>query len=394
MSPSFTPLSLLTPLLLMLLGGGLLTVWWRWRNHNELGWMGSSLACSGVGILLQLFHWPQPLLAYVLGFSVCYLYGTGAVAQSLAVRLGVSLPRKALAVLVTCILGLQIWFSAVDPNLALRVPLFTIGVMLVMALPLFHWRRMVLHSRFDWWLRTFYVACIVLNLLRTAVLLPLTEDVDTAAFPHSPFWMAVHFSALLSAVALAGSMLVAVGWGVIHALQQERNLDALTGVLHGKGLAQQLRRLERQGPQRRMLLLCEVDRWSWIQVRWGGAAAACVLQVAARLLQRNVRAGDMVARLEGATFAVLLQGGDLTLALPVAERMRREMAQLRVPMLVGERVTLSIGVADVQVLNAASMEAAMDAARQLLTSAQKAGCNRVRGGQVPTPPPQSMAAEV
>lgn len=349
MSPSFTPLSLLTPLLLMLLGGGLVALWWRWRSRSELGWMGSSLACSGVGMLLQLMHWPQPLLAYVLGFSVCYLYGTGAVAQSLAVRLGVSLPRKALAVLVTVILGLQIWFSAVDPDLTRRVPLFSMGVMLVMALPLWHWRRMVLHSRFDWWLRTLYVACIVLNLLRTALLQPLTEDVDTAVFPHSTFWMAVHFSALLSAVALAGSMLVAVGWGVIHALQQERHVDALTGVLHRKGFAQQLRRLERQGPQRWMLLLCEVDRWSWVQARWGGAVADHVLQVT---------------------------------------------AQLRLPQLVGERVTLSIGVADAQVLDAASMEAAMEAARQLLASAQQAGSNRVRGGQVPVPPPQSMAAEV
>lgn len=393
MSPSFSPLSLLTPLLLMLLGGGLLAMWWRWRSRSELGWMGSSLACSGVGILLQLLHWPQPLLAYVLSFSVCYLYGTGAIAQSLAVRLEVRLPKKALAVLVVVILGLQIWFSAVDPNLAVRVPLFTIGVMLVMALPLWHWRRMVLHSRFDWWLRTFYVACIALNLLRTAALLPLTENVEVGAFPHSAFWSAVHFSAMLSAVALTGSMLVAVGWGVIHTLQKERNLDALTGVLHRRGLAQALRRLERQGSQRWMLLLCEIDRWSWLQMRWGSAATACVLQVTARLLQRNVRACDMVARLEGNTFAVFLQGSDLTLALPVAERMRREMAQLRVPMLVGERVTLSIGVTAVQALDEASMETAKDAARQLLTSAQQAGSNRVRGGQVPAPPPVSVFAD-
>ncbi|MEG2046236.1 MAG: diguanylate cyclase [Comamonas sp.] len=390
MTTAFTPFALLTPALLLLLGGGLLALWWRWRSWTELGWMGGSFASSGLAMLLQVLHWPDPLPVYVLAFSVCYVGGASAMAQSMAVRLGVPMPWKALGVLAPLLLGLQLWYSAVEPDLARRVYLFTTGVMLVMALPLWQWRRMVLHSRFDRLLRGVYVACIALHLLRTLVMLPLSAQVLTADFSGSTFWVVVHFCALLCSVALAGCMLVAVGWGVIHTLQQERQRDALTGVLHRQGFTERVRRLERQGTQRWMLVLCELDRWDWVQRHWGSAVANEVLQVAAQLLQRNVRAGDVVARLEGATFAILLQGADMTTAMPVAERMRREMARLRLPQLVGERVTWSMGVSTVQALDAPHLDAAMEAARQLLASAQQAGSNRVRGGRVPAPPPMPV----
>lgn len=391
MNSAFTPLSLLTPLLLVLLGGGMLALWWRWRKWEELGWMGAGMASSGLGMLAQVLYWPGELTLYVLTYSVCYLAGVSATAQALALRLGVTMPWKVWAVTVPLVLGLQLWFSVVQPDLVWRVYIFTSGSMLVMAMPLWHGRRMVLHSRFDRVLRAVYAACIVLNLLRTVLLMPLVHEYLAEEFTRSVFWIALHFSALLVGVALCGCMLVAVGSGVIHALQQERHLDTVTGVLHHKGLQAWVRRQERRpahpGALRWTLLLCELDRWPWVQPQWGAAAADHVLQVAAQLIQRHTQAGDVVARLEGGTFAVLQHGADMTRAMSVGEQMRREMALLRLPMLLGERVTLSMGIAPVQALDASGLAVAMVTARQLLSSAQQAGSNRVRSGPAPLPPP-------
>ena len=94
------------------------------------------------------------------------------------------------------------------------------------------------------------------------------------------------------------------------------------------------------------LLLIDLDHFKPINDRFGHAAGDLMLQVIAKRLREQVRAGDAVARLGGDEFAALICGSDAeSQAREIAERL---LAELSEPVHYGAerlRVTISIGVA-------------------------------------------------
>ncbi|MCW2705635.1 MAG: hypothetical protein JWQ37_3630 [Blastococcus sp.] len=93
------------------------------------------------------------------------------------------------------------------------------------------------------------------------------------------------------------------------------------------------------------VVLLDIDHFKHINDRHGHPGGDEALRQVAVLLSRRVRTGDLVARLGGDELAVLLPGSDLDRAVELAERLRREAAEL-VPagFDVGE-INLSLGVA-------------------------------------------------
>lgn len=94
------------------------------------------------------------------------------------------------------------------------------------------------------------------------------------------------------------------------------------------------------------LLLIDLDHFKPINDRFGHAAGDLMLQVIARRLRENVRAGDAVARLGGDEFAALICGSDAEgQAREIASRL---LAELSEPVHFGSErlsVTISIGAA-------------------------------------------------
>lgn len=77
------------------------------------------------------------------------------------------------------------------------------------------------------------------------------------------------------------------------------------------------------------LVLLDLDHFKTFEGRYGkGACADALLQVGQALESCLLRAGDLVARLEGGKFAVVLPETDTIGAVAVAERMRAEVAAL------------------------------------------------------------------
>ncbi|HEU4675194.1 MAG TPA: EAL domain-containing protein [Motilibacteraceae bacterium] len=120
--------------------------------------------------------------------------------------------------------------------------------------------------------------------------------------------------------------------------------DPLTGLADRAGLLAQLAvRLElTTAPV--ALLLCDVDGFRAVNEALGHAAGDAVLRHVAARLQRSVRPGDVVGRLSGDEFAVVVEAGPAEaelLAARLAERVGEPLRQHDVPMV----VTLSTGIA-------------------------------------------------
>ncbi|MCW5773671.1 MAG: diguanylate cyclase [Rhodospirillaceae bacterium] len=95
------------------------------------------------------------------------------------------------------------------------------------------------------------------------------------------------------------------------------------------------------------LLLIDVDRFKDINDRLGHAGGDTALRQIAERLMQNVRGSDMVIRVGGEEFVVLMPGAERTVATTVAERLRSVIAERPFKVEgVDLPVTVSIGIAE------------------------------------------------
>jgi diguanylate cyclase (GGDEF)-like protein len=153
--------------------------------------------------------------------------------------------------------------------------------------------------------------------------------------------------------------------------------DALTGVANRRGWDDALAALSAHGaPRSSVLISCDVDGMKDVNDRHGHAAGDAVLVATARLLQRYVRADDVVARVGGDEFAVLVGGGDLGTARAIVQRIRRAERSEKV---YGYRLTprLSMGVAEISRGHQAQAQALADERMYANKRRRKAAMKRV-----------------
>ena len=93
------------------------------------------------------------------------------------------------------------------------------------------------------------------------------------------------------------------------------------------------------------MLLCDLDRLKEVNDSFGHATGDRVLKAAADVLRSRVRAGDLAARLGGDEFAVLCADTGIEQASNLAEDLRALLGALRPPGADIPGVTVSIGVA-------------------------------------------------
>lgn len=169
----------------------------------------------------------------------------------------------------------------------------------------------------------------------------------------------------------------------IHLYEQVEALavtDALTGLFvrhYFLGRArEELARSKRHGFSC-TLLMTDLDHFKQKNDTYGHLAGDVVLRDVARLLKRNLREVDLIARFGGEEFILLLIETDLEHALPIAQRLRQlvEMHPIRA---YDELLTqtVSIGLATFP-KDAQTLEALIERADQALYHAKRTGRNRV-----------------
>ena len=127
------------------------------------------------------------------------------------------------------------------------------------------------------------------------------------------------------------------------------------------------------------LLMVDADHFKFVNDTHGHAAGDQVLRELAGCLKRGTRSLDVVGRLGGEEFGVLLPGAGEETAAFIAERLRRSVDALRIRHKDTEvRVTTSIGVAEW--VPDWSVEDLLEAADEALYRSKADGRNRVTRG--------------
>jgi diguanylate cyclase (GGDEF)-like protein/PAS domain S-box-containing protein len=131
------------------------------------------------------------------------------------------------------------------------------------------------------------------------------------------------------------------------------------------------------------LLLIDIDRFKRINDSFGHDTGDAVLRHFAQLARTSLRAGDLLARIGGEEFAVLLPDTELAGALALAERLRTQLGST--PMLhrqVLVSFSVSIGVTMLGPATA-DFDAMLNAADRALYAAKESGRDRVCTAEEP-----------
>jgi len=221
-------------------------------------------------------------------------------------------------------------------------------------------------------------------------------------------WSVAHIAAMLGTLRVLGYLpntdlllhLPAIGcavafafftWSIAHRLAAERAYaytDFLTGLANRRLFSMQgeveFERARRYGHPLSLVLL-DVDHFKRVNDTWGHAFGDRVLCRLAEHCQKESRSSDLVVRLGGEEFAILLVETAIAEAHNIAERLR--LAQMS-DALEGREVTVSIGISEL-LPDDRGIEDVVQRADETMYRAKKAGRNRTEL-QVETPSLQSL----
>ena len=171
--------------------------------------------------------------------------------------------------------------------------------------------------------------------------------------PHSA--TAAQYESALQLLALSGQAAPvgepgSPGWTqkLIDALVDLSSRDALTGLANRRAfelaLAREVDRVARSG-EPALLLALDIDHFKNVNDTWGHAAGDLVIKAVANALVDSVRPMDLVARVGGEEFAIILPNCASAFGETVAERVRRRVEHMPVTLGPGgQQVTVTVSV--------------------------------------------------
>ncbi|MCP4251909.1 MAG: GGDEF domain-containing protein [Candidatus Scalindua sp.] len=155
--------------------------------------------------------------------------------------------------------------------------------------------------------------------------------------------------------------------------------DFLTGVMNRKGFDESLAKCVSEVTDYLCVLVLDIDHFKKFNDKHGHIVGDEVLKFVAKNVQKEVRGNDIMARIGGEEFAVILPKTPLLGAVTVAENVRAAISRLKLERKGKaeklETITVSIGAA--QYRQGESLEDLVNRADQALYLAKNTGRNRV-----------------
>ena len=196
--------------------------------------------------------------------------------------------------------------------------------------------------------------------------------IDPNAFIDNPVPVMATLGLLISIVAITTALMTAE-------LQHRRDavLDPLTGLLNRKALESRFKELEVQAQQSEAsvcVIAADLDHFKKVNDSHGHPRGDDVLRDVTYEMRQRLRTFELMYRVGGEEFLIVLPGVDLPEGVAVAERLRQAVAECRPA---GLDQTISMGVAAACGPEATS-EGLLAAADRALYEAKGAGRNAVR----------------
>lgn len=166
-------------------------------------------------------------------------------------------------------------------------------------------------------------------------------------------------------------------------LLSDVNTDPLTGVSNRRGFEQfieEIRRNEALADASISVLILDIDHFKQINDKWGHPVGDAVLKAVSAHWLREIRSSDLLARLGGEEFVIILLRTSPTASKAVAEKIRQLTEELTIPIQALDepiKVTVSIGLSHATSTADTHIEVLMKQADKAMYGAKRSGRNQV-----------------
>lgn len=285
--------------------------------------------------------------------------------------------RLTAAIYAAALIGVCYYYY-VDGNLVARIYILSAGCGLLLATAAYRIRpsredRLIDKTVF--WIFAVMSVQIFLRPLLTGS--PGDANIDPEVFRRSPFWLALHFSLVVSAVVMGLTLLSSIVIEITTELKQQSILDALTGVCNRRGFDEEASRAIASGSSNPIsLVVCDIDHFKNINDTHGHPKGDRVLKELALLLSNHTGESDIVGRIGGEEFAVLLTDRNPQDAINFSDRVRTLFEASGASVFRGASMTTaSFGIAEH--IPGETLQELMSRADKQLYAAKQSGRNRI-----------------
>ncbi|MBL0465167.1 MULTISPECIES: sensor domain-containing diguanylate cyclase [Aeromonas] len=163
-------------------------------------------------------------------------------------------------------------------------------------------------------------------------------------------------------------------------LHQQSVRDGLTGLYNRRfffELCEKNLSLDMRHHLTSVLMVLDVDQFKCINDRFGHPLGDSALVHLGRVMQSVLRSEDVLARIGGDEFAILLPNTTLSAAASLAERLRLQVMQSPLPLPDGDKLVITISAGLVENGEGELMESLYARADQMLYQAKQSGRNCV-----------------
>lgn len=163
-------------------------------------------------------------------------------------------------------------------------------------------------------------------------------------------------------------------------LHQQSVRDGLTGLYNRRfffELCEKNLSLDMRHHLTSVLMVLDVDQFKCINDRFGHPLGDSALVHLGRVMQSVLRSEDVLARIGGDEFAILLPNTTLSAATSLAERLRLQVMQSPLPLPDGDKLVITISAGLVENGEGELMESLYARADQMLYQAKQSGRNCV-----------------
>lgn len=271
------------------------------------------------------------------------------------------------------------WHILVEPHTGMRmatVPAYAVITLILSATMIIRYRE---HTRPAEWAAAIAILIVAVTQAVATVLAflqgPVGGELITAAYLHFNFLT-------LPAGYIGMSMLVILMMAsdISAKMKKIATQDQLTGLLNRRGFTEYGERAyaaARRAGTDLSVIMTDIDRFKYINDRYGHAAGDAALAHFAKLVSESRRSEDVIARVGGEEFALLLPGTNLRDAMALADQLCDKIGSNPLDTTrIGLPMTSSFGVASISEKDKSLDDMVLRADRAMYRS-KRAGRNQV-----------------
>lgn len=343
---------LITPIVLSVFAAGFVWAWTVEKRASYPLFLAGACLLFALGVLSQFLRFPADDGQNALFSGALYTLAVLAVCRALVdrvVKSNISWFWYTFAFLSVMIL---LWyFFYMHKSLIARVYVQNFGYGLMFFVTAIRLRKEEHRHAVDKIIFWFLIIFAFQFFPRTVLTAGLAIPQDREAFRESAFWQVLQLSLAFFGSGLALSILAATLTDLIEQLRLERDVDSLTGVLNRRGFDERVSSLlGRREADRWTLVLCDIDRFKSINDSYGHDAGDDVLRAFGGILTTHARRADLIGRIGGEEFALLLPSTGVDGACDFVQRLRVALRGECFSFLPSDRsITFSCGIAEWEV---------------------------------------------